>query len=92
MDPRMVEWARGVGTVVTVEDNVGAGGFGGAVLEALAPHGLAGKVRTIALPDKFLPHGKATDILREHGLDAAGVAKSVYIAVRGAVPSEEKKP
>ncbi len=91
-DPRMVDWARAVGTVVTVEDNVGAGGFGGSVLEALAPHGLAGKVRTIALPDKFLPHGKASDILREHGLDAAGVAKSVYVAVRGAVPSEEKRP
>jgi len=91
-DPRMVDWARGVGTVVTVEDNVGAGGFGGSVLEALAPHGLAGKVRTIALPDQFLQHGKASDILREHGLDAAGVARSVYVAVRGAVPSEEKKP
>jgi deoxyxylulose-5-phosphate synthase len=45
----------------------------------------------IALPDQFLPHGKASDILREHGLDAAGVARSVYVAVRGAVPSEEKK-
>jgi len=77
--------------VVTVEDNVGAGGFGGAVLEALAPHGLAGRVRTVALPDQFLPHGKAADILREHGLDAAGVAKSVYVAVRGAMPAEDKK-
>jgi len=92
VDPRMVDWARGVNTVVTVEDNVGAGGFGGAVLEALAPHGLAGKVRILALPDQFLPHGKASDILREHGLDAAGVARSVYVAVRGAVPAEETKP
>jgi len=92
VDPRMVDWARGVNTVVTVEDNVGAGGFGGAVLEALAPHGLAGKVRVLALPDQFLPHGKASDILREHGLDAAGVARSVYVAVRGAVPAGETKP
>src|SRR5438067_9116713 len=91
VDPRMVDWARGVNTVVTVEDNVGAGGFGGAVLEALAPHGLAGKVRILALPDQFLPHGKASDILREHGLDATGVARSVYVAVRGAVPAEETK-
>jgi len=91
VDPRMVEWARAVDVVVTVEDNVGAGGFGGAVLEALAPHGLAGRVRTVALPDQFLPHGKAADILREHGLDAAGVAKSVYIAVRGAMPAEDEK-
>jgi 1-deoxy-D-xylulose-5-phosphate synthase len=90
VDPRMVDWARGHPTVVTVEDNVGAGGFGGAVLEGLAPHGLAGRVRTLALPDMFLPHGKAAEILKEHGLDAAGVARSVYAAVRGSVPAEEK--
>jgi 1-deoxy-D-xylulose-5-phosphate synthase len=75
--------------VVTVEDNVGAGGFGGAVLEALAPHGLAGRVRTVALPDQFLPHGKAADILKEHGLDAAGIARAVYAAVKGSLPAEE---
>jgi deoxyxylulose-5-phosphate synthase len=62
------------------------------VLEQLAPHGLAGRVRTIALPDAFLPHGKAADILKEQGLDAAGVAKSVYVAVRGAVPAQERPP
>jgi 1-deoxy-D-xylulose-5-phosphate synthase len=71
--------------VVTVEDNVGSGGFGGAVLEALAPSGLAGRVRTISLPDQFLPQGKAAEILKEHGLDAGGVARSVYAAVKGSV-------
>jgi 1-deoxy-D-xylulose-5-phosphate synthase len=55
------------------------------VLEALAPHGLAGRVRVLALPDQFLPQGKAADILKEHGLDAAGIAKTVYEAVRGPV-------
>jgi 1-deoxy-D-xylulose-5-phosphate synthase len=67
---------------------VGAGGFGGAVLEALAPHGLAGRVRNLALPDQFLPQGKAADILRENGLDAAGIAQATYNAIRGAVRSE----
>ena len=88
MDPRLNEWARSHGVVVTVEDNVGSGGFGGAVLEALAPQGLAGRVRTLALPDQFLPQGKGAEILREHGLDAAGVAKAVYEAVRGPLPVE----
>jgi 1-deoxy-D-xylulose-5-phosphate synthase len=88
VDPRITDWARKHPVVVTVEDNVGAGGFGGAVLETLAPHGLAGRVRTIALPDQFLPMGKASDILRENGLDAAGVAKSVFEAVRGKVAKE----
>ena len=88
VDPRITEWARSHRVVITVEDNVGAGGFGGAVLETLAPHGLAGRVRTIALPDAFLPHGKGAEILKENGLDAAGIARSVYEAVKGTVRTE----
>ena len=42
----------------------------------------------LALPDAFLPQGKASDILKEHGLDAAGVAKSVYEAVKGNVRAD----
>jgi len=88
VDPRIIDWARRHPIVMTVEDNVGSGGFGGAVLEALAPHGLAGRVRTIALPDQFLPQGKAADILKEFGLDAAGIARATFAAIKGAVPSE----
>ena len=92
VDPRIVDWARNHPVVITVEDNVGSGGFGGAVLETLAPHGLAGRVRILALPDQFLPQGKAAEILKAHGLDAAGVAKAVHDAVRGAVPTERAEP
>ena len=82
LDPRLVShWARRYPILVTAEDNVGSGGFGAAVLEALAPHGLAGKVRPVALPDAFLPHGKPAPILAEHGLDAPGLAQSVRDAV-----------
>jgi 1-deoxy-D-xylulose-5-phosphate synthase len=88
VDPRITDWARSHPVVITVEDNVGTGGFGGAVLESLSPHGLAGRVRMLALPDGFLPQGKAADILKENGLDAAGVAKSVYEAVKGPIRTE----
>ncbi|MEP7105169.1 MAG: 1-deoxy-D-xylulose-5-phosphate synthase [Chloroflexota bacterium] len=82
LDPRLVsDWAQRYPVLVTAEDNVGSGGFGSAVMEALAPHGLAGKVRPVALPDAFLPHGKAGAILAEHGLDAAGLAQAVRAAV-----------
>ena len=91
VDARIVDWARAHPVVLTVEDNVGSGGFGGAVLEALAPRGLAGRVRTLALPDAFLPQGKAADILKEHGLDAAGIAKAVYEAIKGVVPERTEK-
>jgi 1-deoxy-D-xylulose-5-phosphate synthase len=71
---------------VTAEDNVISGGFGSAVLEALAPVGLAGKVRVMALPDEFLPQGKPVDILSRHGLDPAGLAGAAREAVRAASP------
>jgi 1-deoxy-D-xylulose-5-phosphate synthase len=83
MDPRLVsEWALRYPVLLTAEDNVGTGGFGAAVLERLAPEGLAGKVRKLlALPDEFLPHGRAGDILAAHGLDADGIAASVREAI-----------
>jgi len=82
MDPRLVsDWALRYPLLITAEDNVGSGGFGGAVLEALAPAGLAGKVRVCALPDMFLPHGKPAAILAEHGLDPAGLVKQVKVAL-----------
>jgi 1-deoxy-D-xylulose-5-phosphate synthase len=83
MDPRLqTEWAVRYPLLVTAEDNVISGGFGAAVLEALAPTGLAGKVRVAALPDRFLGHGKPQDILAEHGLDAAGLAGAARDAIR----------
>ncbi len=86
LDPRLAsDWASRYPVLITAEDNVGAGGFGAAVLEALAPHGLAGKVRPVALPDAFLPHGKPASILAEHGLDAPGLAQKVRDALEARI-------
>ena len=87
MDPRLLtDWAVRYPALVTAEDNVITGGFGSAVLEALASVGLAGKVRVLALPDEFLPHAKPADILSSHGLDAAGLAAGAREAARAASP------
>ena len=81
IDPRLVsEWSKRYPLLLTAEDGV-AGGLGAAVLEALAPTGRAGKVRTAALPDSFLPQGKASDLLAEHGLSAEGLADRVRAEV-----------
>ncbi|MDQ6900263.1 MAG: 1-deoxy-D-xylulose-5-phosphate synthase [Candidatus Dormibacteraeota bacterium] len=95
MDPRLVsEWAQRYPLLVTAEDNLAAGGFGAGVLEALAPHGLAGKVRLAALPDGFLAHGKQAAILSQHGLDPDGLAQRVKAglgfpsAVKAAPPAD----
>jgi 1-deoxy-D-xylulose-5-phosphate synthase len=82
IDPRLAgEWAERYPILLTAEDGVASGGLGAAVLEALAPTGRAGKVRVAALPDSFLPHGKASEILAEHGLTASGLAGRVRAEV-----------
>jgi 1-deoxy-D-xylulose-5-phosphate synthase len=78
IDARLLtDWAQRYPLLVTAEDNVGSGGFGAAVLEALAPDGLAGKVRIAALPDQFLPQGKQAELLAQHGLSPEGLGALV---------------
>ena len=74
MDPRLAEWAGAYDRVVTIEDNVTTGGFGSAVLEALAPLGTAGKVRVVGLADEFIPPGKPDQIFSARELDPEGIA------------------
>ncbi|MEA3511497.1 MAG: transketolase C-terminal domain-containing protein, partial [Actinomycetota bacterium] len=77
LDPRLADWAAGYERIFTLEDGVVAGGFGSAVLEALAPAGMAGNVRTLGLPDAFLPPGNPDVLLSERGLDAEGVSAAI---------------
>ncbi len=81
LDARLAEWAEGYPRVVTLEDNVVAGGFGAAVLEELSRHGLAGHVSLLGLPDRFLPSGSAADVQTDVELDPDSIAKRVAAIV-----------
>lgn len=60
--------------LITVEENVRAGGFGQQVRDAVVEHGLAGVQHAImALPDQFIEHGSQPLIRRDCGLDAQGI-------------------
>jgi 1-deoxy-D-xylulose-5-phosphate synthase len=63
--------------LVTIEENVIAGGAGAAVLEALAADGLSVPVLTLGLPAKFVEHGDPHQLLVDCGLDAGGIVRSV---------------
>ncbi|HWR39405.1 MAG TPA: 1-deoxy-D-xylulose-5-phosphate synthase [Patescibacteria group bacterium] len=64
--------------LVTVEDNVLAGGFGSAVLEQLNHAGLHyGKVLRLGWPNEFIPQGSRGELLSAYGLGAEGIADSV---------------
>jgi 1-deoxy-D-xylulose-5-phosphate synthase len=70
--------------VFTLEEHSIRGGFAAHVLEELAQiGGRAERVRPIALPDAFTPHGTRPELLRELRLDPAGIASQVRDALAG---------
>ncbi|HYH05262.1 MAG TPA: transketolase C-terminal domain-containing protein, partial [Bacillota bacterium] len=64
--------------LVTLEENITAGGFGSAVLELLARQQITNVYcRVLGVPDQFVAHG-ATDILfKLCGLDIEGICRTV---------------
>lgn len=62
------------GKVVTVEENVLAGGFGSAVLECLARADYTDvSVRRIGIGDEFVEHGAQSILRKKYGLDEEGI-------------------
>jgi 1-deoxy-D-xylulose-5-phosphate synthase len=72
--------------LVTVEENVLAGGFGAAVLEALAdsgpPAGAQARVIRFGVPDRYVTHGKPDLLRAEIGLTPERIAASVEGALQ----------
>jgi 1-deoxy-D-xylulose-5-phosphate synthase len=83
---RLVPLARRCGAVVCVEEHSAMGGFGAAVLEALAAAGVAVPVRVLAIPDALVEHGSSEKIRQRLGLDAEGITRVVRELVRGLQP------
>jgi 1-deoxy-D-xylulose-5-phosphate synthase len=72
--------------VVTIEENVLAGGFGAAVLEHLedafvSPQSRARVIR-VGLPDRYVTHGKPALLREEVGFTGEAVAERVLEALR----------
>jgi 1-deoxy-D-xylulose-5-phosphate synthase len=83
--------AREHDLVVTIEENVLAGGFGSAVLEHLedafaeAP-GERARVMRVGLPDRYVTHGKPALLRGEVGLTGESVAERVLAALPSGQP------
>jgi 1-deoxy-D-xylulose-5-phosphate synthase len=63
--------------LVTIEENVVAGGAGSACAEALAAAGVVIPILHLGLPDHFIDHGDPARLLAEAGLDAAGLQRAI---------------
>jgi len=73
----VLELAASHDLLVTVEEGCIMGGAGSAVAEALAAAGVVKPLLQLGLPDKFIDHGDAPQLLAQCGLDAAGIAASI---------------
>lgn len=71
------ELAKTNNLLVTLEENSLMGGAGSAVNEFLINENLNVPVLNIGLPDAFLEHGQASDMLAKIGLDAEGIIKKI---------------
>ena len=78
----LVAVAKKTGGIVTAEENVRAGGFGEAVLEALSAGGQAARfLDAITMPDAIVDHGPQSTMRRIYQLDAAGIAARTKAAL-----------
>jgi 1-deoxy-D-xylulose-5-phosphate synthase len=74
----------GIKTIVTVEENVVAGGFGSSILEYLSFSGVTDvHVRIIGVYDKFVEQGKQELLRHLYGLDKEGIYLACLDAVKG---------
>ena len=87
----IVEVAKRVRYVVTVEEGCKMGGFGSAVLEALSDGGVTDvTTKVLGLPDWFIEQGPQ-DFLRErYGLTAEGIYQSVKELI-GKTPASSRE-
>ena len=63
--------------LVTLEENVVAGGAGSAVNECLAARNIHVPVYNVGLPDRFVGQGERDELLAECGLDVEGVLRQL---------------
>ena len=77
LDMKLIsELAGKTGHILTVEENMIAGGFGSAILEELTQSGTEGfKLRMLGIPDRFVEQGPQALLRKGLGLDAEGIAK-----------------
>jgi 1-deoxy-D-xylulose-5-phosphate synthase len=70
--------------VVTLEENAIAGGAGSAVGECLAAAGVTVSLLNLGLPDRYPEHGTRDEVLKDVGLDAAGILAAIGQRLKGA--------
>lgn len=73
----ILDIAGKVKLIVTIEDNVIAGGVGSVILEFLNSKNIYRPILRMGLPDKFIEHGDVASLFNKYGLDAESIANAI---------------
>jgi len=60
--------------IITIEDNVIAGGFGTAILEFASINNYNNSIKTLGIPDSFIEHGTVEELQQSVGLDSESLS------------------
>ena len=80
----LTDLATRVRVILTVEDHALAGGFGSAVLEALAEIAPGTHVHRLGVGDRFIEHAESDAQWRSAGIDADAIVQRTLAGLRGA--------
>lgn len=73
----LLQLAQEYDLLVTLEENVLAGGVGSAINELYAQHNLQPNILNLGLPDFWVDQGTQAELLAECGLDAQGIKTAI---------------
>jgi 1-deoxy-D-xylulose-5-phosphate synthase len=74
----LLDTAATIKKIMTIEENVLQGGFGGAVLEFFAEKGITDiQIKRLGIPDVFVEHATQAQLRRKFGIDEDGITQSI---------------
>ncbi len=79
----ILKWAGKCGSVITIEENITAGGFGSSVMEMFEKKGLGIPVKRLGIGDCFIGHGTRNEMLACCKLDSNGIFEEALDFVGG---------
>ena len=82
-EERIAKLAEDHRLLVTIEENVGSGGFGERVLEFASRMDLDVRILNITLPDDYIEHGSVEMLRKEVMLDEESILKKILTVYAG---------
>jgi 1-deoxy-D-xylulose-5-phosphate synthase len=74
----ILDLAKRIKKVITIEENTREGGFGSAVLELLQKNNVQARVKRIAVADKFIEHGSQDELRKIAGLTKENLINAIH--------------